>query len=185
MKIHNLVLSSAFYGLTLSYAFAGTTAPQPFTVDPTDSGHTIGSPTFTASAISGNYLEAVHSSAPSPSGTGTFALTSIIDLTNFQFNNLPIRNGTTGLGNTYDLYAVLTGTGTYALSSTTDIFTFNSGTVNIYYATSQSSYLDNATGSNQTTLFGVQGGASGSLIGGTDINTPFYTSPDSFWPAAV
>lgn len=127
MKVKNLISSAAF-GLCMlggSSAYAAGV----FTVNPTnlDSGYTNSLGFFQSDYIAGNYQEIVTLKAD-----GTFGYSLFWRGTQFDLGGSAVQDGlnnpgpSTGLGNSYSLYATLQGSGTYSLSGTS--VTFNPAT---------------------------------------------------------
>jgi hypothetical protein len=122
MKLNKILMASAVVIAAASSTVAS--AAGVFTVCPTcaDAGYTNRLGTFQSDYIAGNYQEVV-TLTPTGAGGGTFAYSILWQGSDFELGGTAVVDpgfGTavsTGLSNTYTLYATLYGTGTYTVSA--------------------------------------------------------------------
>lgn len=127
--------------IAVTSAFLGSaSAAGVFSVTPTDvnAGYTNTLGTFSADFIEGNYDEIITLTPTGASG-GTFAYSIIWTGSAFKLGGVNVVNPgdstgfSTGLANTYSLYATLYGTGTYTVSGGDITFTPSlGGTLSLY-----------------------------------------------------
>jgi len=126
-----------------------------FTIDPAMTGATSGGSTFVADKITGNYVEVIDFDIPSL--TFTYSLRWVAGQFVANDGTSPIPGASTGLGQTYGLYAEATGSGTFStLAGVTTFVTDPGGSIQFTHDAygPVTTYTNNGAGiTDQASLF--------------------------------